>query len=290
MRKTAPPGVLSASPGADASEGFDVVFEAGRGTRMEDLWDYRGLFYFLAWRDILVRYKQTTIGIAWAVLRPVLAMGVLTVVFGRFAGLSSEGAPYPVFVLAGLLPWQLFASGLHDSSESLIVNSAMLTKVYFPRLVIPASAVTVAVIDFLLSFGVLVVMMAAYGYAPTWRIIALPAFLALCVGTAFGAGLWFAALAARYRDVRHVVPFLLQVGLFASPVGFSSSVVPPGWRFVYALNPLVGAIDGFRWSLLRDGQALDWLAITMSAGTTVLLLVTGMAYFRRTERVLADVI
>lgn len=279
-------------PGSDLDPTgeFDVVFAAGRGTQLGDLWNYRGLLYFLAWRDILVRYKQTAIGVAWAIGRPLLTTAVLTVVFGRFVQAPSEGAPYPILVLAGLLPWQLFAAGLSDSSDSLVVNSGILSKVYFPRMVIPLSAVTVSIVDFLLSFGVLLALMAMYGYSPTWRIVALPGFLLLCVGVATGAGLWFAALAARYRDVRYVVPFLLQVGLYASPVGFSSSIVPPAWRLVYALNPLVGVIDGFRWSLLRGGQALDLQAVGFSVAMTAILLVTGTTFFRRTERVLADVI
>jgi lipopolysaccharide transport system permease protein len=200
-----------------------VIFAAGRGTRLGDVWRYRGLLYFLAWRDILVRYKQTAIGVTWAIGRPILTTAVLTLVFGRFVQAPSGGVPYPILVLAGLLPWQLFAAGMGDSSESLIVNSGILSKVYFPRMVIPLSAIAVSIVDFLASFAVLLVVMAAYGHAPTWRIVALPAFLLLCVGAATGAGLWLAALAARYRDIRYVVPFLLQIGLYVSASAGRSS-------------------------------------------------------------------
>lgn len=269
-----------------------LVIEAGRTERhyWADLWRYRELFYFLAWRDLLVRYKQTAIGIAWAVLRPLLTMAVFTLVFGKLAGLPSENVPYPVLVFAALLPWQLFASAVSEVGGSLVSNANMIAKVYFPRLIIPAGALIVSCVDFLISLVLLAAIMAWYGFAPDWRILALPIFVLVALAAALGAGVWIAALNVRYRDVRFVVPFAVQLGLYVSPVGFSSSVVPEPWRFVYALNPMVGVIDGFRWSILGGAAQVYWPSLVLSVVLISIVLVTGIAYFRSTEKTFADVI
>ena len=232
----------------------ELVIEAGRteAQYFRDLWRYRELFYFLAWRDILVRYKQTFIGVAWALIRPFLTMLVFTIVFGRLANLPSEGnAPYPILVFAAMLPWQFFANALAESSNSLINNANLISKVYFPRLVVPTSAVIVSFVDFLISGIILLGLMAWYTAVPSWRIRTLQRFVAISFAAAMGAGLWLAALNVQYRDFRYVVPFLIQFGLYISPVGFSSSIVPEQWRLVYSLNPMVGVIDGFRWEIGR---------------------------------------
>ncbi len=255
-----------------------------------DLWQYRELFYFLAWRDIAVRYKQTVIGVAWSVIRPVLTMIVFTFVFGRLAGLPSGGAPYPIMVFAALLPWQLFANSLSESSNSLVANAAMISKVYFPRLAIPTSAVAVAFVDFLISFVVLLVLMLGYQFWPTWRMLTLPLFTLLALILALGGGLWMAALNVKYRDFRYIVPFLVQFGMYLSPVGFSSEIVPDNLRFLYSLNPMVGVIDGFRWAILGGDLTLLWSGFLISVAMTIVLFITGLRYFRRTERTFADVI
>jgi lipopolysaccharide transport system permease protein len=231
----------------------ELIIEAGRTEAQywRDLWRYRELFYFLAWRDILVRYKQTFIGVTWALIRPFLTMVVFTVVFGRLANLPSEGdAPYPILVFAAMLPWQFFANALAECSNSLIQNSNLISKVYFPRLVVPTSAVIVSFVDFLISGVILLGLMAWYNAVPSWRIVTLPFFVAIAFAAAMGAGLWLAALNVQYRDFRYVVPFLVQFGLYISPVGFSSSIVPERWRLLYSLNPMVGVIDGFRWAII----------------------------------------
>ncbi len=255
-----------------------------------DLWQYRELFYFLAWRDIAVRYKQTVIGIAWSVIRPVLTMIVFTIVFGRLAGLPDEGVPYPVLVFAALLPWQFFANALTESSNSLVGNAQMISKVYFPRLAIPASAVVVSFVDFLISFVILLFLMLIYRFAPGWRMLTLPLFLLLAFAASLGAGLWFAALNVKYRDFRYIVPFVAQFGLYISPVGFSSGIVPEQWRLLYSINPMVGVIDGFRWAILGEGSAIYWPGFWLSVGLVALLLTSGLRYFRQTERQFADVI
>jgi len=270
---------------------FDLVIEPGRIERnyFRDLWRYRELFGFLAWRDILVRYKQTVFGVLWAVLRPFLTMVVFAVVFGKLAGLPSEGVPYPILVYAAMLPWQFASTAFGEASNSLVANAGLLTKIYFPRLIVPASAVIVAFVDFLVAFVILVLLMIAYGFAPSWTIVTLPLFILLAFLTAMGAGLFIAALNVRYRDFRHVVPFMVQFGLFISPVGFSSSVVPEQWRLVYSLNPMVGVIDGFRWAILGNAR-LYWPGFVISASLSLLLLFIGLRYFRQTERTFADVI
>lgn len=271
---------------------YDLVIEPGGGVRRywRDLWKYRELFLFLAWRDILVRYKQTAIGIAWSVIRPVLTMVVFSVVFGSLANLPSNGVPYPVMVYTAMLPWQFFANALTESSNSLIDNANLLTKVYFPRLIVPAGSVVVALVDFLISLVVLFGIMIWYRYLPDIRMLLLPFFLALAFLASFGAGLWLSALNVKYRDFRYVVPFLVQVGLYISPVGFSSSIVPEKWRMLYFLNPMVGVIDGFRWAILGDAFPVYWPGLMLSASLTLLMFIGGLLYFRNMERSFADVI
>jgi homopolymeric O-antigen transport system permease protein len=268
------------------------VIEAGRTERhyWADLWRYRELFGFLAWRDILVRYKQTVIGVAWAVLRPLVAIVVFTIIFGKLAGLPSDGAPYAILVCAGLLPWQFFASAFSEASSSLTGNASIISKVYFPRLIVPASAVTVSLVDFAVSCVILAALMVWYGYAPDWRIATLPLFVLLAFAAALGAGLWIGALNVRYRDFRFIIPFIVQFGLYISPVGFSSSIVPERWRLIYSLNPLVGVIDGFRWAILGGKALLYMPGLLMSVVLVIALLASGIWYFRKTERTFADVI
>lgn len=270
----------------------ELIIEANqRGTRYwKDLWRYRELFYFLAWRDILVRYKQTALGIAWAIIQPLLTMVIFTVVFGRIAKLPSDGAPYPVLVFAALLPWQFFAQGLAGASNSLIGNANLISKLYFPRLIIPAGAVVTSSVDFLISTAFLAILMVWYGVVPSLRLFALPFFAILALGAALGTGIWFSALTVKYRDFRYVIPFLVQLGQYISPVGFSSSVVPEKWRLLYSLNPMVGVIDGFRWAIIGGDATLYLPGIFASAAVTAILLVLGVSYFRGTERTFADVI
>lgn len=275
-----------------SEDAYDLVIEAGRTERQywHDLWRYRELFYFLAWRDILVRYKQTAIGVVWALIRPFLTMVVFTVVFGKLAKLPSENAPYPILVFAAMLPWQFFANALSECSNSLISNANLISKVYFPRLVVPASAVIVSFVDFMISGIILLGLMAWYDFVPSWRIVALPLFIAIAFAAAMGAGLWLAALNVQYRDFRYIVPFIVQFGLYVSPVGFSSSIVPEKWRLLYSLNPMVGVIDGFRWSILGGGTELYMPGFSVSLALVGMLLATGIWYFRRMERTFADVI
>ena len=270
----------------------EIVIEAGRTERQywKDLWRYRELFMFLAWRDILVRYKQTVIGVAWSVLRPFLTMIVFTIIFGKLARFPSEGVPYPILVFAAMLPWQMFASALTDGSNSLVANAAMLSKVYFPRLVVPTSAVMVSLVDFLISVAILGVLMIWYQFIPSWRILALPLFLLLALMAALGAGIWLAALNVKYRDFRYIVPFMVQFGLYISPVGFSSGVIPDRWRLLYSLNPMVGVIDGFRWAILGGDLQLYIPGFLLSVAFTALIFCFGLAHFRKTERIFADVI
>jgi len=269
-----------------------LVIEAGRTERhyWRDLWRYRELFFFLAWRDILVRYKQTVIGIVWALGRPLLTMLVFTLVFSKLAKLPSEGVPYPILVFAALLPWQFFASAFSGAGDSLVSNAGMISKVYFPRLVIPASAVIVALVDFLISITILIGLMIWYGFAPNLRMIALPLFTILAFVVAMGAGLWIAALNVKYRDFRIIVPFVVQFGLYISPVGFSSNIVPEKWRLLYSINPMVGVIDGFRWAILGGNTQLYWPGFLLSLALVAVILVTGIYYFRKTEKTFADVI
>ncbi len=267
-----------------------MIIETGR-TELhywKDLWLYRELFFFLSWRDILVRYKQTTLGIAWSVLRPLLTMIVFTIIFGKFARLPSEGIPYPIFVYAAMLPWQFFSTSLTESSNSLISNSHIITKVYFPRIIIPASTVIVSFVDFMISSFILCLIMVWYKYMPDWRILLLPVFLFLSSVASFGIGLWLSSLNVKYRDFRHIVPFLVQFGLYISPVGFSSSIVPEKWRLLYSINPMVGVIDGFRWALFRGNVQIYLPGFLLSATMVTLVFVSGIWYFRKTERSFAD--
>lgn len=275
------------------NESFDLIIEPGKGIKQfwSDLWRYRELFYFLAWRDILVRYKQTVIGIAWSVIRPVLTMLIFTVIFGKFAKFPSEGnAPYPILVFVAMLPWQMFANALAESSTSIITNANLISKVYFPRLIVPGSAVIVSLIDFLISFVILGILMAWYQFVPGWRIITLPFFLLLALMAALGFGFWLSALNVKYRDFRYIVPFMVQFGLYISPVGFSSSVVPEQWRLLYSLNPMVGVIDGFRWAILGGMSKLYLPGFLLSIVLTLVIFLFGLYYFRKTERFFADVI
>jgi lipopolysaccharide transport system permease protein len=256
-----------------------------------DLWRYRELFYFLAWRDILVRYKQTVIGIAWAVIRPLLTTVIFTVIFGRLSHLPSPiSVPYALMVMSAMLPWQFFATALSESSNSLIGNANLISKVYFPRLIIPAGSVITSFVDFLITLVLMGGLMVWFRFLPDWHLLLLPVFAALAFACAFGGGLWLCALNVQYRDFRYIVPFIVQLGLYVSPVGFSSSIVPEKWRLLYSLNPMVGIIDGFRWCLLHGRTPLDWQAIRLSCGLVVLLSVSGIWYFRKMERTFADVI
>lgn len=270
----------------------ELIIEAGRTEKQywQDLWRYRELFYFLAWRDILVRYKQTAIGVAWALIRPFLTMLVFTVVFGQLAKLPSEGAPYPILVFSAMLPWQFFSNSLSECSNSLISNANLLSKVYFPRLVVPTSAIVVSFVDFMISGMILLALMIWYNFVPTWRILTLPFFICVAFAASMGAGLWLASLNVQYRDFRFIVPFIVQFGLYISPVGFSSSIVPEKWRFIYSLNPMVGVIDGFRWAILDGDSKLYLPGFMLSMGLVILLLVSGIWYFRKMERTFADVI
>lgn len=270
----------------------ELVIEAGRAEKQywKDLWRYRELFYFLAWRDILVRYKQTAIGMAWALIRPFLTMVVFTVVFGNIAKLPSEGVPYPILVFAALLPWQFFSTALAECSNSLISNANLISKVYFPRLIVPISAVIVSFVDFMVSGMILLGLMAWYNFVPSWRILTLPLFIGIAFAASIGVGLWLAALNVEYRDFRYIVPFIVQFGLYISPVGFSSNRVPEQWRLLYSLNPMVGVIDGFRWAILGGTSKIYMPGFILSVGLVFLLLISGIWYFRKMERTFADVI
>jgi len=270
----------------------ELIIEAGsiRKRYWIDLWHYHELFFFLAWRDILVRYKQTAIGILWAILRPLATMLVLTLVFGKWAAMPSEGAPYPILVFAALLPWQFFSNAFSGTSNSLIANTHLISKIYFPRLIIPTSTIVVSLIDFLISATILMALMFWYDFWPTWRILVLPALVMIAIGASLGAGLWISALNVKYRDFRYIVPFIVQFGLYISPVGFSSSVVPDKWRMLYSLNPMVGVIDGFRWAILGNDSLIHVPGFTLSIGLVFFLLASGFHYFHCTERTFADVI
>lgn len=237
-----------------------------------------------------MRYKQTVIGIAWAVIRPLLTMIILTIIFGKIAKLPSEGVPYPILVFAAMLPWQFFSNALSEAGNSLIGNANLISKIYFPRLIIPTSAVVTSFIDFLISGIILAGLMVWYQFVPGWRILSLPIFIIIAFAAAMGAGLWLTALNVKYRDFRYVIPFIVQVGLYISPVGFSSSIVPDKWRLLYSINPMVGVIDGFRWALLGGKSAIYWPGFLLSIAVVGIVLVTGIIYFRKTEKTFADII
>jgi lipopolysaccharide transport system permease protein len=271
----------------------ELVIEAGRAEKQywKDLWRYRELFYMLAWRDVTVRYKQTAIGLIWALLRPFLTMVVFTMVFGNLAKLdAATNVPYPILVFAAILPWQFFSNALSECSNSLISNANLISKVYFPRLIVPTSAVITSFVDFLISGVILVGLMAVYHFVPGWRILMLPVFTAIAFLASMGAGLWLAALNVEYRDFRYIVPFIVQFGFYVSPVGYSSSIVPEKWRLLYSLNPMVGVIDGFRWAILGGDATIYWPGFALSMALVMLLFVSGIWYFRKMERRFADVI
>jgi lipopolysaccharide transport system permease protein len=269
----------------------ELVIEAGRGDRhyWSDLWRYRELLGFLAWRDIKVRYKQTVLGVAWALLQPLVTMGIFSFVFGVLAGMGKGDARYPLIVMAGLLPWQLFAAAVSGSSGSLVSNAHLISKVFFPRLIVPLSALGVALVDFTVVLALYAAMAAWFGVMPGWQVLLLPVFGACALLIALGAGLWLSALTVRFRDFRIIVPFILQVGVFLSPIGYRTDVLP-NWRDLLALNPMTGVIDGFRWCLLGGTADFYWRGFATSAVVGAVLLATGLWYFRRTERTFADVI
>jgi lipopolysaccharide transport system permease protein len=268
-----------------------IVIEAGRADRhyWADLWRYRELMYILAWRDLAVRYKQTMIGIAWALIRPALTMLVF-VVFRRLVGIEPGSVPEPILVFAAILPWQFFSSALTESSGSLIGNANLISKIYFPRLIVPCVPIVTSLVDFLITLSMLAVLMLWYGFAPGWQVLALPLFVLLTIGLSLGFGLLLAALNVEFRDFRYIVPFIVQFGIFISPIAFTTATVPESWRTWYALNPLVGIIDGFRWCLLAGHMPLDLRAVGLSVAVTALFLFFGVWYFRRMERSFADVI
>jgi len=278
------------NPGKPGSS--QLVIEAGRAERQywRDLWRYRELFYFLAWRDLLVRYKQTFVGVGWSIIRPLLTMIVLTVVFGKLGKMPSGGVPYSLLVFSGMLPWLFFSTAMSESGNSLVTNSNLISKVYFPRLVIVVSSVMASFVDFLISAIFLVAMMIWHRYAPPMAVLFLPFFVLLAFGAALGVGLWIAALMVQYRDFRFIVPFVVQFGLYISPVGFQSSVVPARFRLLYSLNPMVGILDGFRWCILGVPASLYWPGLAAAILEVVFLILSGVWYFRRTEQTFADVI
>lgn len=270
-----------------------LILEPGRAEAQywRDLWHYRELFAILALRDVSVRYKQTVFGVAWAVIRPFLTMVVFTVIFGRVAQLPSDGAaPYAVMVFAGMLPWFLFSSILGASSASLVSNSSLVGKVYFPRLVIPSAVAVVSLVDFAISFVILVILMLWFWFLPGWQVLLLPVFVLLAVAAAMGPALLLSSLTVKYRDFSYIVPFIIQFGLYASPVGFSSAIIPDDWRFLYGLNPMVGVIDGFRWSLLGGEANMHLPSFILSLGVIAVFLWYGIRVFRRTEKTFADMI
>lgn len=287
----------SLQPGAGASEpatGNSAVIriEPSHGwisLKLGELWDYRELLYFLVWRDVKVRYKQTVLGIAWAIIQPVVTMIVFSLFFGRLAKIPSDGVPYPIFNLAGLVPWSLFSNGLGHISNSLVESSNLIKKVYFPRLAVPLGALLSGLVDFVLAFVVLLGMMAYYGLYPTINIVFFPLLIVLALITCLGAGLWLSALNVQYRDVRYIVPFMIQIWLFATPVVYPSSLLPEPWRTLYGINPMVGVIEGTRWALLGTATAPGPM-IAVSSVAALTLLVSGAFYFRRMEKIFADVV
>jgi lipopolysaccharide transport system permease protein len=271
----------------------ELIIESGGTERQywKDLWQYRELFKVLAWRDVSVRYKQTVIGIAWALIRPFLTMAVFTVVFSGLARLPSDGsALYALMVFAGMLPWAFFSAALAEASGSLVGNANLISKVYFPRLIVPTASVMVAFVDFLISFAILTAIMAWYRFTPGPQLMLLPVFVMIAFLASLGPALWLAALNVKYRDFRYVIPFVLQLGLYVSPVGFSSNIIPDQWRLIYSLNPMVGVIEGFRWCVLGDQSRLYLPSILLSVCTTALFLRLGINQFRKMEKSFADLI
>lgn len=269
-----------------------IIIEPGTIQRQyyKDLWKFRELFYFLVWRDILVRYKQTVTGVAWALIRPFVTMIVFTIVFNKLAKIESGNIPYPILVYAAMLPWQFFSNAFSSCSSSLIGNANLLSKVYFPRLIIPISSVIVSFVDFFISLSILFGLMIWYDFWPSWRLLTLPLFTSFAFFIALGSGLWIAALNVKYRDFKFVVPFVVQIGLYISPVGFSSDIIPEHYRLLYSLNPMVGVIDGFRWAILGNETALYWPGFMLSMILVIIIFFIGLNYFRQTEKTFADII
>jgi lipopolysaccharide transport system permease protein len=269
-----------------------LIIESGNLEReyWRDLWRYRELFYVLAWRDISVRYKQTVVGVVWALLQPLLTMIIMTAIFSRMAKMPSPGVPYPLLVLAGTLPWLFFSTSLTNAGQSLVGNANLISKVYFPRLIIPTSTVVTAFIDFMIAFALLIAVLAWYHFLPPWHVVFLPLFIVFAFLASLGPGLLITALNVKYRDFRYIIPFVVQIGYFVSPVGYMSSAVPGVKRMLYSLNPVVGVIDGFRWCLLGHTNTLNWPCLATSLAVTGLFLVVGIGYFRKTERTFADII
>lgn len=269
-----------------------LIIESGRAERhyWHDLWRYRELFYFLAWRDFLVKYKQTVVGVGWALIKPLLTMTVLSVVFGRLGKMPSAGVPYPLLVFCGMLPWQFFSNALSESGSSLVNNANLISKIYFPRLLVPASSIMTSMVDFAISAVFLAILMVWYQVVPPIQFFLLPAFVLLALATSLSAGVWIAALMVEFRDFRAIVPFIVQFGLYVSPVGFHSGVVPEEFRLLYSLNPMVGVIDGFRWCILGNQYTVYWTGFYISVAMVALLLYTGIRYFQKTERTFADMI
>ncbi len=269
-----------------------IVIRPSKGwvpLKLKELWEYRELLYFLVWRDVKVRYKQTALGAAWAIIQPFFTMVVFSIFFGRLAGIPSDGVPYPIFAYCALLPWQLFSNAMAESGNSLVVNQNLITKVYFPRLVIPMATVLAGLVDFGIAFLVLLGMMVYYGMAPTMAVVTLPFFILLAVATALAVGLWLSALNVQYRDVRYTIPFLTQFWLFVTPIAYPSSLVPEKWRVLYGLNPMAGVVEGFRWAMLGTANAPGPM-VAVSVAVVVALLVGGLYYFRRMEKTFADVV
>lgn len=271
---------------------FDLIIEPGKTEKNYwlDIWRYKDLFYILSWRDIKVRYKQTVIGVLWSVLRPLLTMIVFVVVFGKIANLPSDGVPYPILVFSALLPWQFFANSFTESSNSLIGSSQLVSKVYFPRIIIPFSPVMVSLVDLMISLGLLSGLMIIYQFAPSWQILTLPLFIIIAFLASFGGGLLVSALNVKFRDFKYIVPFIVQIGLYLSPVGFSSAVIPEEWRLIYSLNPMVGVIDGFRWAIIGGEHHFPLQSVLISTAIIGLLFTVSVKYFRSTEKRFADVI
>ena len=270
-----------------------LIIESGRAELhyWRDLWRYRELFFVLAWRDVAVRYKQTVIGLAWALIQPLLTMAIFTIIFGQVAKLPTDGeAPYALLVYAGLLPWQLFSTSLTGASASLINNANLISKVYFPRLIVPVAAVVVSFVDFIISFVILIGLLIWYQFLPGWQILSLPFFVLMAFLASLGPGLWITSLNVKYRDFRYIIPFIVQLGLYVSPVGFSSSVVPEKWRLLYSLNPVVGVIDGFRWAILGGESSFYLPGFILSWGIIAFFLWLGIRQFRKMEKSFADLI
>jgi lipopolysaccharide transport system permease protein len=289
-RERQPPSVARASLKVEDVPSLRIAPSAGWvSLKLQELWEYRELLYFLVWRDIKVRYKQTVLGVAWAIIQPFFTMVVFSVFFGRLAKIPSDGVPYPIFSFAALVPWTFFAHGLNQASNSLVGSANLIRKIYFPRLVIPISSVTSGIVDFTLAFAVLLGMMLYYGMVPTINLLWIPLLLLLAMATSLGVGLWLSALNVQFRDVRYIVPFLAQLWLFATPIAYPSSLIPEPWRTLYGLNPMAGVVEGFRWALLGTATAPGPIMI-VSALISLGLLVGGAFYFRRLERTFADIV